>query len=107
KAFALQNFNKLEEAIQQYKANISKRPDYELSYYNLGIIYQKKDSCLLALKYLDKAIELNNKEASSYYFRAKCKIKLNDKKSAREDLTMAIHIYPNYDEAKELLSKIK
>ncbi|MEO6190610.1 MAG: tetratricopeptide repeat protein, partial [Saprospiraceae bacterium] len=63
KAFALHNFNKLEEAIQQYKANISKRPDYELSYYNLGIIYQKKDSCLLALKYLDKAIELNDQEA--------------------------------------------
>ena len=107
KAFALQNFSKLEEAIQQYKANISKRPDFELSYYNLGIIYQKMDSCLLALKCLDKAIELNDQEASSYYFRAKCKIKLADVKSARDDLNKAIHLYADYKEAKSLLIKLK
>jgi tetratricopeptide (TPR) repeat protein len=105
-AYALQSLNKIEEAKEQYKCNIAKEPNYELSYYNLGVIYQKSDSCNQAIEYLSKAILINEKEASSYYHRANCYLKLGSKIKAAEDLKQALRLVPEYKEAKELLGKL-
>ncbi|NOT37457.1 MAG: tetratricopeptide repeat protein [Saprospiraceae bacterium] len=105
-AYALQSLGNKNLAIEAYKKNIIKSPNYELSYYNLGLMYQEMDSCFQAIQYLDKAIELNKEEASSYYFRARCFIQSGRQVKAREDLKEALRIYPNYKEADELLKKI-
>lgn len=105
-AYALQSLNKLDEAKLQYKYNILKEPNYELSYYNLGVIYQKSDSCNQSIEFLSKAIQLNDKEASSFYHRAQCFLKLGSKIKAAEDLKQALLIFPEYKEAKELMGRL-
>jgi tetratricopeptide (TPR) repeat protein len=106
-AYSLQIFGKEQEAINQYLINIQKRPDYELSLYNLGIMYQKKDSCEKAIDYLSRAIALNSKEASSYYYRARCYTKINQADKASEDLKTALNLYPEYYEARKMLSELR
>lgn len=105
-AYSLQLFGKKEEAIQLYKENIQKEPEYELSYYNLGLLYQEMDSCLQALVFLDRAIEINGNEASSYYHRAKCYVTSGQTTRAKSDLLTALKIFPEYKDAQKLLKQL-
>ncbi len=105
KAYALQLFNRKEEAILEYKKIIDKRPDFELSYFNLGLLNLEKDSLDQALYYLTEAIKLNPEEASNYYYRAKTYLKQGKKNQAKNDLTLAITIFPKYIEAQKLLKE--
>lgn len=105
-AYAMQSFGQFIEAKDLYRLNTIKHPEYELSFYNLGLILQKEDSCQLAVEFLSRAIQINSKEASSYLNRAKCFYQLGSKIRAIEDLKKALQIYPEYKEAKELIAKV-
>ena len=107
RAYALQKFGKLNEAIFEYKSNISNFPGYELSYYNLALLYSKSDSNDLAIKYFTNAINLNDQEPSSYYQRGRCYEKLSKKAEALVDYKKAIELDHNYSEAKKSLSRLE
>ncbi|MEP7195082.1 MAG: tetratricopeptide repeat protein [Saprospiraceae bacterium] len=107
RAYSIQLFGKKSEAIQAYKKNILQRPDFELSFYNLGIIYEEMDSFALAVDNLNHAILLNPKEPSSYYHRGLCKNKLGQNEESKSDLKQAIKLFPDYQKAILLLNKIK
>ena len=107
KAFTLQTLNRKGEAIQQYLSNIKSFPDFELSYYNLGLYYQSLDSIDKAITYLTHSINLNPSEPTTYYQRAKCFLAMNEKTKAKLDLDEAIKLNPEYVEAKKEQLKLK
>ena len=103
RAYALQKEGRVKEAIDAYQTNIGKRPDFELSYYNLGILLYESNQPEKALENINQAILLNSKEPSSYYYRAKIFIEKGNKDLAKKDLQAAIALYPDYEKAKQLL----
>lgn len=106
RAFALQKEGRIKEAIEAYQVNIVKRPDFELSYYNLGILLFESKQFEKALENINQAILLNSKEPSSYYYRAKIWIEEGNKDLAKKDLQTAITLYPDYEKAKQLLKAL-
>jgi len=107
RAYALQKFGKLNEAIFEYKSNISRFPNYELRYYHLQLFVAKSDSNELAITYFTDAIKLNDQEASSYYHRGRCYEILLKKTEALVDYRKAIELDQNYNEAKKSLSRLE
>lgn len=103
RAYALQKEGRVKEAIEAYQTNIGKRPDFELSYYNLGILLYESKQPDKALENINQAILLNSKEPSSYYYRAKIFLEKGNKDLAKKDLQAAIALYPDYEKAKQLL----
>ncbi|HRG33623.1 MAG: tetratricopeptide repeat protein [Saprospiraceae bacterium] len=107
KAFALQSLDRQKEAIQQYLSNVKSFPEYELSYYNLGLYYQSLDSIDQAITYLTHSIRLNPNEPTTYYQRGKCYLTLKNKIKAKIDFEQALRINPDYVEVKNELAQLK
>jgi len=107
KAYALQNLGRIQDAILQYKENILVDSTYELSYYNLGILYKNIDSINESIQMLSKSILLNPEEAYTYYTRGECYLKINDKMAAKKDFEKALSLRPEENDFKKALEKLK
>ncbi len=108
KAYALQMLGRIEEAVAQYKQNIRRDSTYELSYYNLGILYKNRDSFPQAIEMLNTSILLNPEEASTWFARGECHAQLKNKTAAQEDFKKASALRPEelrYKKAWEQMSK--
>ncbi len=97
---ALRYFKKLEENNQLYE--IAKDApwifrDYGIVLYNLGKYRE-------AEKKLTEAVQLENTDAMSYYYRAMCRVKEKEIEKAKEDLIKAVGL--GYKELSEEASKI-
>ena len=66
-------------AIAAYKKSAELFPD-EATYYNIGLIYEDKQQYNEALKYYNKALELNPKYDSALEGRERILSKLKEKK---------------------------
>ncbi len=51
--------NEEEKAITDYKKSLKINPDYDLTYYNIGLIFSKRKEFDKAIKYYDSAIIIN------------------------------------------------
>lgn len=106
KAYALQMLGRIEEAIAQYRDNISRDSSYELSYYNLGILYKNRDSLTQAIEMLSGSIALNPEEASTWYARGECHAKLKNKPAALEDFKKASALRPEETRYKKAIDEM-
>ncbi len=80
---------------------ISKDPEYIAAYYNRGNAYSKIAKDELALKDLNKAIELDNNFYQAYYNRGSIYNRLGKSQLAKKDLNKAKKL------AKEEIEKSK
>ncbi len=81
-------------AIQNLNKSLDKNYTYYKAYYNLGCIFAKKKSYLLASNNFELAIKYNKTFASAYYNLACCQIKLKNYDSAKKNLIKAIELEP-------------
>lgn len=107
RAKLLQDIGKIDEAIIEYKAILTKNKNCETCYYNLGAIYLeiKKDN-KIALENFTNAIALNPNSAAAYFARGYTYSKLKDKESAKADYNMCLKIQPNFEAAVQALNEL-
>mgnify|MGYP003571324272 CR=1 FL=1 len=77
-------------AIQNLNKALDKNYTYYKAYYNLGCIFAKKKSYLLAQNNFELAIKYSKNFAPAYYNLACCQMKLNNFETAKKNLIKAI-----------------
>lgn len=87
---AKENYEKSLYYYTEAEKKLSTIPDI---YLNKGIVYSKIDKYDLALKELNKAIDLDGKFTEAYFLRAETLIKLGDAKSAEFDMEQIAQAY--------------
>ena len=105
RAKLLQDLGKMDQAISEYQAIITKYKTCDNCYYNLGAIYLtiKKDN-QKALENFTKAIGQNPNYLEAYFARGYTYSKLGDKENAKADYKMCLKLQPNYEGAVEGLN---
>ncbi len=79
-------------AIQNLNKALDINYSYYKAYYNLGCIFAKKKSYLLASNNFELAIKYNKTFSPSYYNLACCQMKLRNYESAKKNLIKAIEL---------------
>lgn len=96
--FGLGNLNLLmnqwDKAEINYKKVIELTPKFVLAYYNLAIIYLRKNP-FNSLKYLDKCIEVNPRFAQAYYLRGYIYLSMERIPPGLKNLDKAIEAEPS------------
>lgn len=82
-------------AIQYLNKALDKNCSFYKAYYNLGCIFAKKKSYLLASNNFEFAIKYNKNFAPAYYNLACCQMMLKNYDSAKDNLTKALALDPN------------
>ena len=82
------------DAIKNLNKSLDRDYTYYKAYYNLGCIFAKKNSYLLAANNFELAIKYNKSFASAYYNLACCQIKLKNYSTAKKNLIKAIELEP-------------
>jgi len=102
--------NDILSVINVYKKVLTIKPDYAEAYYNLGIAYYNSGKEDNAIRFFEKAIELNN-YVDSYFYLGVIYAKRGEKDKAIEFLRKRIHFRkklndPFAEEARRLLFKL-
>ena len=93
--FAESRFHEAHTAVMEA---LRLNPNYALANFHLGVIYYRLNEISLALEYLSRAIELNNKLAEAYIWQGRIyNESLNDHARAFENYNMAIYLEPEND----------
>jgi len=94
------------EAIKDVKVAISIDPNYEDAYINLMKAIDVRKEYVDAIEYFTTLTQSNPNSAFPWYYRGLSYYKSGDNASAASDFKKALHIYPDYEDAKKMLSKI-
>ncbi len=81
-------------AIEYLNKALDEDYTYYKAYYNLGCIFAKKKSYLLASNNFELAIKYNKNCSSAYYNLALCQINNKDYNSAKKNLIKALELEP-------------
>jgi len=106
-AYYYQNNGRLKEAIDTYKKIILSNPSYTPSYLNTGIIYLKQDSLKKAFENFNIMINVDKANPKGYYYRGYTQYMTGNNEAAKKDFEQALKINPDYEQAKDMLKKIK
>ncbi|MCG8306487.1 MAG: FG-GAP-like repeat-containing protein [Cytophagales bacterium] len=87
--------NKLEEAEAEFLKLTDLAPDEALGFANLGLVYLRMDDYPRALKHLDKAIEIDAKDANIRLIRAKAFELNDDTERAVKELETTLNFAPD------------
>jgi tetratricopeptide (TPR) repeat protein len=94
------------EAIVDVKEAISIDPNYRDAYVNLMKAVDVNEEYKAAIEYFTTLTQSNPDSAFPWYYRGLSYYKSGDHASAASDFRKALQIYPDYEDAKEMLSKI-
>jgi tetratricopeptide (TPR) repeat protein len=95
-----------QKALSFFDACISLDYNFMLAYSEKAIVLYDMEKYEEALKVLDRAVTLQNKFDEGYYWMGRCFEKLNRTNDAIDSYRSAILYNPDYDEAKDALSKL-
>lgn len=82
------------DAIKYLNKALDRDYTFYKAYYNLGCIFAKKNSYLLAANNFELALKYNKTFADAYYNLACCQIKLKNYSQAKKNLIKAIELEP-------------
>jgi tetratricopeptide (TPR) repeat protein len=88
-----------DQAITDYKAAITLKPDFAEAFHGLGLAYHNKRKYHRTIKKFDRAIEINPRYARAFYNRAVAYWELKDYVRATKDVNKAIKLDPNLAKA--------
>lgn len=107
KAFYLQNHDDIDGALEIYRQINLIEPKYSDAYLNAGILQFERDSIQAALEQFDIMTKVAPLQPMAYYFKALANEKLGHKDAAIKDVQNALNFNPDYEDAIELLEKLK
>ncbi len=100
--------------LDEGKALLEKLPETAISdptaYVNIGILFLNKKDPNTATKYFTKAIQMNGKQAESYYYRGLAEVQMNKYGAAKADFQQVLALSPDSSEArdaKQMLASLK
>jgi len=85
----LEIMGRTDSSLAMYAVAISQNPDAWIPFMNRGKIYVRLQKYDLALKDLNRALDLNNESGESYYLRARCLGAKGNKVQAQQDVDKA------------------
>ena len=88
-----------EEAIEFYHRSLILRPTSGTVLFNLAFLAKERGDIKIAIVYINRYININNKDAEAYIFRSTLRIEIRDFYLALEDLDAALCLVPNSPEA--------
>lgn len=94
------------EAIGDVKQAISIDPNYEDAYINLMKAVDVRKEYTAAIEYFTALTQSNPNSAFPWYYRGLSYFKSGDNANAASDFRKALQIYPDYEDAKKMLSKV-
>jgi tetratricopeptide (TPR) repeat protein len=97
---------KCKDAIEKYKAAISKKPDYGDAFYEAGWCYNELEDYKNAVTYLTKAKNYNAESAKIYFELAYADDNLDNKEDAITNYKKVLGIDPDYSDAAKNLGDI-
>ena len=100
-----EDYDKALSLFHEVNANYESKNPYVLC--NISSCYNKKNSNKMAIRYLEKALEVNNNDKVIYYTIGSIYASTGNKKLAIENFEHALQINENYEEAKKALEAIK
>ncbi len=95
------------EAEKAFKASIKSAPDNVFVYNRLGIAFRRQKKFDEAITYYLKALEIDPYEENLLFNLARAYIEAGHKGKAVGALQTALKIYPEFDEARELLARLR
>lgn len=99
KAFREAEEKRYDKAIEAYQKVVNLNPKNEIVYYNMGIVYDKKENYDKAIEAYKKAIEINPKDDDSYNYMGRAYHEKGDYEKAKEAYQKAIEINPNNNDS--------
>lgn len=100
-----EDYDKALSLFHEVNANYEGKNPYVLC--NISSCYNKKNSNKMAIRYLEKALEVNNNDKLIYYNIGSIYALTGNKKLAIENFEQALKINENYEEARKALEAIK
>ena len=99
------DYDKALSLFHEVNANYEGQNSYILC--NISSCYRHKNSNKMAIRYLEKALEVNNNDKVIYYNIGSIYASIGNRKLAAENFEEALKIDNNYEEAKKALEEIK
>lgn len=97
--------NKERQALKDFEDSFKCDTSYYQVLNNRALVLRRMGLTNEALFNFDKSLELEEKQAEVYYFRAQTHYETQNYQSALNDVESAIHLSPDYQEAKILLQQ--
>jgi len=105
-AYYYQNNSQMQKAIDTYHKIVAIDPTYTSAYLNSGLIYLKQDSIPKAFDSFNTMVKTDKSDPRAYYYRGVAHYLGNNDKAAKADFEQALKIYPEYEDAQNMLDKI-
>lgn len=99
------DYDKALSLFHEANANYEGKNSYILC--NISSCYRNKNSNKMAIRYLEKALEVNSNDKLIYYNMGSIYASIGNRKLAIENFEQALKIDNNYEEAKKALESIK
>lgn len=97
--------NKERQALKDFENSYKSDPRYYQALNNRALMLRRMGLINEALYNFDKSLEIEEKQAQVYYFKAQTHYETKNYQSALNDVETAIHLIPDYQEAQILLQQ--
>ena len=98
--------NKERQALKNFEDSLKCDPGYYQVLNNRALVLRRMGLTNEALYNFNNSLELCGNQAEVYYFLAQTHYETQNYQSALADVRMALHLSPDYKEARELLEQI-
>jgi len=102
-----QTMDNYEAAKTTYRSLIAIDTQFKDAYYNLGYLYFQQDSLTKALKHFDMAANVDVGFARAYYMRGLTYEAMGDSSNALKDYNRTLSLNPQFEKARQGLTRIK
>ena len=107
KAFYLMEQEQLEESIALFRNITRIDPQYDLAYFNVGLLYLDIDSIQNAYEQFQIVTKISPTNAKAYYYSGVALGLMRRNEAAKQNFEQALRFDPNLEEAKRALSEIQ
>ncbi len=106
KADYYSDLGELENAVNTYREMVRADPQYEQSYFNMGLLYLDQDSIAKAFEQFNLLIEISPLHIRGYFYRGLSSEFMGNNEAAKRDYEQALRLSPDYQNALEGLERI-
>ncbi len=101
------DLGELSKAVDTYRQMVKIDPQYEQSYFNMGLLFLDQDSILKAYEQFDLLLEVAPLHIRAYFYRGLSSEFMGQTESAKNDYKQALRLAPDYQNALDGLARVE